>query len=551
MKRQAALVSLGLIAGLGLGYAMGVHRAPATGPAPMPEAKSAATAPRPVASSDRRTPGIQPAGDQAQPSLEEAKRQLADWVAAGAPEDVGADVFTCLETWSASDPQAALAFIVSAPRFPRRNFALAVPLAVIGRRDPNQVIAWLHANLPEQERGNVAEGVIRRICRENPREALVLAEADQTPVDRYAFGQILQQLARIAPAEAVAAFNRLSDGGREATAQAIASAWVASDPAAALRWVESLGGKPGESGARNAVISQLLGTDIDQALVCMRQWNLPEDEASMLIRMATHHNPEALLSRLDALSPTQRASVLGITLRQRFSSDPEQMVALTRASLPSDQAANLIGESWGRWLAEDRPAAEAWASTVQDSSIRSSIELAKLRDTANTDPRLFLSSIDNYPAALASEKPLILAALGQLNADVVASWIARHPGIVAPEYVSAAAAGYFEWNRDEALIWAHSLPPGNEQNQALASIAQQWTNTGDSAQAATTIAAITDQNIQTGTRFKVFTSLYRKDRAAATQWLAAQPVTPEIRANWETLATTITDNDSSSIVHLD
>jgi hypothetical protein len=389
MKRQAALISLGLIAGLGLGYALGVRRAPAVGPAPELEAKTAATTPRPVARLDRRTPGIQTAIDQAQPSLEEAKHQLADWVAAGAPEDGGAEVFTCLETWSTSDPQAALAFIASAPRFPRRNFAFTIPLSAIGRRDPNQVIAWLHANLPEQERGNVAEGVIRRICQENPREALVLAEADQTPVDRYTFGRIFRQLARTAPLEAVAAFNRLSDGGREATAQSIASVWAANDPAAALRWVDSLGGKPGESGARNAVISQLLGTDIDQALVCMRQWNLPEDEASVLIRMAANDNPEAMLSRLDALSPSQRTSVLGIALRQRLASDPEQMVALTRASLPSDQAASLIGESWGHWLAEDRPAAEAWASTVQDSSIRSSIELAKLRDTANTDPSLF------------------------------------------------------------------------------------------------------------------------------------------------------------------
>ena len=548
MKRQAVLVSLGLIAGLGLGYAVGVRHAPAiatveparSDPIPSPTVRS--SAPAPVAASNNKP---------APPSLAEAKRKLADWLAAGAPEDGSAEVITCLEVWSTSDPQAALAFIASAPRFPRRNFALAIPLAAIGRRDPNQIVAWLRANLPESERGNVAEVVIRRIYRENPREALVLAEADQTPVGRHAFGRIFQELARIAPAEAVAAFNRLSDGGREATAHAFASAWLESDPAAALRWVDSLSGEPGESGARNAVITNLLGTNIDEALVRMRQWNLPEDTINGLLRMAARQHPEALLGRLDSLPPNQRAAVIGVVLRERLSSDPEQMVAIARASLPSDQAATLISDSWQRWIAEDRPAAEAWAATVRDSSLRPGLELAKLRDTARTDPNLFLSSVANYPGAFETEKSLILDALAQLNSDVAGDWIARHPGVVDPDFVAATAAGFFEWNRDEALVWAHLLPPGETQNRALASIAQRWTASGDPAQAAATLAAITDPRVQTGTRFQVFSTLYRKDRAAAVQWLAAQPVTPEIRSNWETLAATSSLAGNPEFGHID
>lgn len=548
MKRQAVLVSLGLIAGLGLGYTVGVRRtsvvaaaAPGrTEPVPAPAPRPATSAPLAAAP-----------GKPARPSPDTARRELADWVAAGASDEKLGTIFQQLEVWAETDPQAALAFVLSAPRFPQRKSALAIPLGVLCRRDPNQVIAWLHANLPEQERGEVAEIVIRRIHRENPREALVLAEADQTPVGRHSFAQIFQQLARIAPAEAVAAFNRLSDGGREMTAHSIAYAWAESDPAAALRWVESLRGQPGARSAQHALIGELFENDIGQALALMRQWNLADEGTNSLWQMIAYRKPEAVLDHLGEFPAAQRGELLGVALRERFSTAPDRLVTLARQNLPPAEASSLIGTAWQHWLNEDRPAAEAWAAASQDGSLRSSLELVKLRDTARTDPNLFLASIANYPGALESEKPLIHNALAQLTSDVAGDWIARHPGVVDPDFVAVTAAGFFEWNRDEALVWAHLLPPGETQNRALASIAQRWTASGDPAQAAATLAAITDPRVQTGTRFQVFNTLYRKDRSAAVQWLAAQPVTPEIRANWETLAATSSLAGNPEFGHLD
>ena len=550
MKRQAALVSLGLIAGLGLGYAVGAHRAggliqrpPQSGAAPQ-----AAPAPTPRSAVD--APGS-PAGEvPTSLTAAAAKQKLADWVAAGCPDEERWKAQEWLSAWSLEDASGALAFVAGAARFPLRNPALVIPLAILCRKDPAHVRDWLYAKIPEQERGMIAEMIIRSISAENPREALMLAEAEQMPVSTRTYGPMLAQLLRVSVPEALAAFNRLTDGGRQETAGAIARAWAAIDSAAALRWAESLRGLPGAAEALTAIAFELAEDQPDQALALMRNSRVTPGVTSEFVRMMSYRNPKYLLSHIEDCPAADRAAVLTNTLPDAFSDDPDRLAALARSTLPASDANRIVSNAWQRWLEEDRPAAEAWAAQAGDPTIRASLELVKLRDTANTDPSLFLSSIDNYPAAL-TEKPLIAAALDRLNSDEAGDWIARHPGVVDPEVVATTAGRYFGWNRAEALVWAQSLPPGPSQNQALASIAQQWTNTGDSAQAATTISAITDQRVQTGTRFKVFASLYRKDRSAATQWLAAQPVTPEIRANWETLAATITDNDSSSIVHLD
>ena len=550
MKRQAALISLGLIAGLGLGYALGVHRASGIiqRPPQAGTAHQAASASTPRSAVD--VP-VGPAGETpTRLTAAAAKQKLADWVAAGCPDKERWKAQEWLGAWSLEDAPGALAFVASAARFPLRNAALVIPLAALCRKDPAQVRDWLYAKIPEQERGAIAEMIIRSISAENPREALVLAEAEQMPIGTNTYGPMLAQLLRVSVPETLAAFNRLPDGGRKETAGAIARSWAAIDSAAALRWAETLRGLPGETEALTAIAFELADNHPDQALALMRDGHVTPGATSEFVRMMSYRNPKYLLSHLADCPAADRTTVLEHTLPDTFSSDPDRLAALARSTLPAAEANRIVSTAWQSWLQEDRPAAEAWAAQAGDASIRASLELVKLRDTANTDPSLFLSSIDNYPAAL-TEKPLIAAALDRLNSDEAGDWIARHPGVVDPEVIATTAGRYFGWNRAEALVWAQSLPPGPSQNQAFASIAQQWTNTGDSAQAATTISAITDPQLQTSMRFQVFRTLYTKDRTAATQWLAAQPVTPEIRANWETLAATITDNDSSSIVHLD
>ncbi len=263
MKRQAALVTLGLLAGLGLGYAVGVHRAPAT--TPTGAATPTAAAPAVSVQSGARGPGPteKPA---AALTVEEAKRKLAAWVAAGCPQSERKQALDWLEVWSAAEPQAALAFVFTAPRFPGRNGVLAIPLSDLCRRDAKAVIAWLHANIPEQERGRIAEMVIQRIHKEAPREALALAEAEQTPVGGRTYGLLLGTMIRDNPTEALAAFGRLTDGARGMTAAAIANSWVETDPAAALRWIESLRNQPGERNAQGGVMAALLKKDPTQAL---------------------------------------------------------------------------------------------------------------------------------------------------------------------------------------------------------------------------------------------------------------------------------------------
>ncbi|MBK8476430.1 MAG: hypothetical protein IPL39_08925 [Opitutaceae bacterium] len=159
-----------------------------------------------------------------------------------------------------------------------------------------------------------------------------------------------------------------------------------------------------------------------------------------------------------------------------------------------------------------------------------------LQETADADPALFLSCLAALPPSN-TERPSIEAALGNLPAPSAARWIAEHSEAVTPAFAARTALSYFQTDPEAASAWAHTLPAGPARDRALAGTAQAWGESGDAATATHTIEAITDPRLQTSTRFQIFSTLCQQDRPAALRWLATQPVSPEVRTNWETLTT--------------
>lgn len=532
MKPTVVMVGFALLAGLGAGYALGIRHA-ATAEAPVSSSPGPASNPVPKAP----TPSIPTVRREvtAPLNIEEVKQRLSDWLAAGSPRGERGKVGEYLAIWSASEPDEALQFILDAPSFPWRNGALCIPLTAICRVNPVKVRTWLRTHLPSTDCGEIAVQVIREIHRDCPRQALALAETEGFGVPPAYIGMILAELVRTSPSETLAAFGRLSADGRADTAALIAASWASTDPAAALQWTESLAGLPGAENARRSVIFQLARSNPTQAFDLLSEQALSPEDAHNLTLDLVRQNPKLALQKLSMVPAEFQVQAFSTAVANSFGTDPDHLAALAQSALPAAKAAEAVAEVWNRWLIQDRRAAEAWAASVQDPVLRNGLELVSLGDTANTDPALFLSSVAALPSAH-TEKALIQSALTRLDPDQALNWIGSHPDLVDPDFAAQTATKFFATDHDLASAWVERLPPGETRNHALANLAVSWVKAGDTSKASASLADIDDQRLQTGTCFQVFTTLYRKDPIAAAQWLNTQPVSPEVRANWQTLA---------------
>jgi len=547
MKRQAALVSLGLIAGLGLGYALGVRHAAAASTIPMPETAAPAHAAAPAPDTSTRTidPSVGPR------TADDAQRLLTAWTS-GKKSGIDSDELRkCLLLWSESDPHAVLGFIDQHLHGNIRNYAFAFPLAVIGRHNPREAVDWLRSYPSAEDRDHIAKLTVDGLTKPAPGMALAIAEGLSLNLSSLQQSFLLGALAADDPAAAQTAFSKLPAHRRKEVALAVGRGLGTNNPQAALQWSKSLGDSPESEEAMQGVVSGIaLKLGDEKAIEAVNQLQPSQAALDDIAKTLNWRSPETALALLPQLSPQASAALAERFIDKDFAETPDEMLALARAYLPPEKASAALASAWADWRDTQSEAADAWLASLADSEQRALFEPVKLRYLASSDPAGYLDRIASVPFAT-TEHELIEEALGEVSPAQAAQWVAINPKLLSPEQSAQTIVSYYEESSVAASTWALSLPRGEKQNRILEIIALASLKKGDSSGAGSLIGAITDPQLQTGTRFKVFASLYRKDRSAAAQWLAAQPVTPEIRANWETLAATIPDNDSSSIVHLD
>jgi hypothetical protein len=550
MKRHAIILGVGLLAGGGIGYALGVRQTA------LAQLSTAGERPQPCLDAAPRSTGATPAPADRTTAPEPAagaandRARIADWLAAQGPMRDWSEINRCLIRWAKTDPWAVLAFVDQADRFPERTNALAVPLSLIGRTTPTAAADWLRAHVPESARKELATQVVAIISDENPREALALARADEIPVEPSTVGYVLGCLARQDPTEAAALLSTLAAANRTNAAEMIGSTWAERDAESALLWCESLRGQPGDDQAARGVLLELAtrnATTLGEALTRLQ----PSAETTeCVVRMlAATDAPQALLLAANLPAAQQPAAAKALA-ETALGSAPDRVAARARAALPVSEFSSVLADGWQEWRRSDRPAAEAWANNLTDPALRGVIANFKLQEIANGEPELFLSSLTTLPAS-STERTAVEAALSSLPADAAARWIAAQPDAVDPAFAARTAANYFQADREAASRWAHSLPPGTARDRALASTALAWSETGDPTTATVTADTIADPRLQTSTRFQIFNTLCQQDRPGALRWLARQPLSAEIRTNWEILATAATTPAASTFEHSD
>lgn len=528
MKHAVSIFALALLLGAGAGFALCRNRPSATALSLIAAALPSKTVGSPTTEPD---PNSIIVAESTTPL--EARHRLLAWRDAGCLIKGKRDRRALIEEWAKSDPQAVLTFLQTAPRYPERIRSFAIPLTAICRDNPGKVAEWLQSNLTEGERTSVTSYIVHLVGEANPREALALIRSDTLTISAREVTILLYRVLKVSPSDAQTAFDEFPAKLRKATATELASAMARADLDFALKWCSTLRDQAGEAEAKQGVLNYLAETNPTKALALIPELAPTEQIAARTASIAARTNPLLAMQMIPKLPPDQRQRVFTEVAVHLFSSAPDQTIKLAGTYLPSEDAQEYIYRRLAAWRRSDPEAASAWIAASHDPEVESLLNYTRLSDLP---PAERLSRIAASPSTNLTQS-LLRGTLADLSPAETSQWIAAHPNMIAPGF-----AAYLAWkgaiqkeSRDEVAAWAQKLPAGPLQDQAWAQIALRSGSDKNFAQADAIIATIGDARLQTGTRFEIFTNLYRNNTAAAVKWLATQPVSPAIQANWQIL----------------
>lgn len=474
-------------------------------------------------------------------SAEEIRQSLEHCLASTAKPDPAA-VQDLLRCWSAIDPEAALSFVLHAPRFPGRAEAAGQPLAIIYARSPGIALAWLNDHFNEKERGEAGEVMIEELRTDHPEAALELAFAPGVPIEPATFGKVLQALIVSNPAVALDGFRRLSSEGQTEIAPDMIAAWAAKDPEGALAWC--IGQK--DTKAFSALQEGLLRACADQRpdqIVDLVTRLQPDPYALLEFLEHFEGHPDTALALLDGLHPDSNFTfqidrIACDQLSQNFPSAPDRMLALARASLPDSSLIQTVGRAFEQWWYSDRLAAEAWLNTSGDLELKRGLSDWH-RDSQNAnDPAAVLARYDGTTITNDSRLSVQMAIqrLAMEDPGQAVAWITRNPTQLNSRDLSFCAEMYINHDEIEAAKWASTLPAGDTRDSILVKFATHWAGEGEIDAVDAVVDTITDPGKKLQARFQQYLSLARRDPSAAQTWLTRQNLSDETRLFWQSFS---------------
>ena len=447
------------------------------------------------------------------------------------------DAFKLLEEWSVVDPQAALTFVINAPRIPRRNQAYAIPLAVLCARDSRTVIAWILQNIPDNNaRTEIAEAVIRRAKEKAPVTALELADAPNIPVRTEYFGELMGLVARTQPQFALQQFDRLTATGQETALGPMLNFWAQTNPEDALAWYISSQRKLPRAAA--LLIEGCMKNGSFRVGDLIQRLGLKTtDEADAVLRQLSYSGVALDVQDLKLFTPSAMQNAAE-NIGRNMDADPDRIVRLMKAAMPLAQQSDAVFESWANWMESDRKAALDWLQQQPDRQLADDIvRRLQQRDLAR-DPTKALASLPTI-ADQEQRKRVATNALLQLAYDkpeAAIAWLAQNKTeSLSAETYSVLAGRYLRCDDATAMDWIAKLGAGEAKDAALRVAANYWSDK-EIDFATTSMAAIGDAQKRQACMFDLYRQQSRKDAATADQWLVQQGLSGEVRQSWKALA---------------
>jgi hypothetical protein len=527
MKRGSFFV-LGIFVGIGLALGVTFLRR--------------ARQPEPVRRQTKQESGVQRTDSDAQSNAAKADELMAKierlqrWSQGKEPTLKREEVLTLLAEWSDADPQAALTFVTHVPRFPQRNEAFAVPLAVLCARDPKGVIDWIYQNLGDaRSRSGIARSILDRIKDKAPLEGLALAEAPDIPVDPRLFGELMGVLARTQPQLALQHFGLMSQSGQKRAVVPLLTSWAQTNPDAALAWYRSQPDKGAVAAA--SLIESCVKKGPYQVESLIQRLGLNTAETDAVLNQLSSRSSLVDIQELSLVSVAERQHVVS-QAAWRFQEDPDRIVRLLmKASLPPGQEADAVFEGWTNWADSDRKAALDWLQQQPDRSLADEIGRRLQQRELARDPAKALAALPTI-ADQEQRKRMATEALTRLAYDqpeVAIAWLSQNQTeSVSAEAYSRIASRYLQRDDAAAMDWIAKLGAGETKDAALGAAADYWG--GKEIDFATTsMAAIGDSQKRQACMFDLYSELTRKDAAGAEQWLEQQGLSAEVRQSWKAL----------------
>ena len=449
-----------------------------------------------------------------------------------------------LKAWAEQDPLGALAFIQSAPRYPDRNDALAIPLSVLCRNRPADALRWMRDNLPrEKDRSYLVNAIISELHMTHPAETLELVETSGLSVGAYRYSQILAYLAKQQPAQAQAAFTRLPAQTQSQVVDDYLYAWAEGQPSEALAWAESQRDQPFYADATRGLLRAYLDRTPAELGELVRRL---QPSAETIHNLNSSDDPAKLEVLAQYLPADQRAALFDYGVRYRFQHYPEQIAAVAQRYLSDDQRRQFLTGGFSDWLNSDQPAALAWMRRQSDPELLRMLQNAIDNDQLPDAPAERLAVL----ATRTFDNDKISEALSQLSSEdpaQAAAWISRHCDKLQSPYLSSMVmTSYLERDAEAAASWVASLPAGAIKDDALQTAAAHWASENELAFANANLAAISNPQRRTLAQFSVFRQLQVTNAAAAEEWAHTQGISPETLASWQALA-----GENNRTIHID
>ena len=261
-------------------------------------------------------------------------------------------------------------------------------------QDPERAFGKV-ADLPaEWQRTELMESVVTAIAERDPRLAIRLAESQGRIVSGRLTELIATQWSRQNPSEAARWVEGLSRTDQARYAYRVADAYVAQRPNEALAWALRLAGSP-----QRYLWSTMLG------------------------QMAKYDPDQALQIAQAAESPAQRAQAMGRVLGAIAQTNPSLAMTHVMKLPPGRMRSEVLGQVARSVAALPPTSAIDWLNDIDDDSIQ--LEAAQSLGWA----------------------------LAQTNVEAAAQLVDRVPKEARPNWITAVALGYAEFDVDKGRQW--------------------------------------------------------------------------------------------------
>jgi len=467
---------------------------------------------------------------------------LQQWIDADCPRDASDDAKECVRRWAKIDPHAVLAFISESAKFRDRNDACVGALSEMGKNDIPGVVAWLKDNRDEKEAVWLARCVLDNLTKSAPVQAgelllsdLLLALLEQSG---YQALDVMRELAKKSPRDALSLFERFPDGAKEASAAYLTSSWAQENWQAAADWCEKQQGRPYAKAAIMGLLQQeALQGEPEQAAVLIKRFGVDLSQNVHLIDMIASRDPLVALDLLKTVSPENSyyPMVAGTIMRTLFSENPEYGMQAARALYPENESPRAMAALFSQWINSDRKAAEAWLAALPDADLRSKLQTMQ---AAKDDPAAFLAAMNANASAKNEWKGTIETTLDttmlMARPREAFDWMLDNPEYITDLRVKRAMRGI---DGEVGLEKIEAMPEGAARDTVLMTAGAYWAQAGKFDQAESALPSVTDPQAQTALRFQIFSEMAKNSAHAseASQWLAGQPVSQEVRESWEAI----------------